>query len=618
MGRDRAQPIAPNVQSTDNTYVVHTTKEARTMSADLDDLTESRRRIAAAYDPRLLEEAGHRLAGLLASHLARVQRSEGPVLPWADPPDAIRDAAAILHGSAPDGAAAQTAARAAGGVAVPSGSAGPTISEDFARLVQIMLDRGLNLHDPRYIGHQVPAPVPLAGLFDAVGSVTNQCMAIYEMGPWATAVERALVAEIGQAVGWAPDGFAGAVTHGGSLANLTALLTARNVALSGSWDQGLAWDGLDRDGLDRLAHEAAPPRPEPEPHPPESTSAALTPAQLATLAHEESPPRHKHAPRSRGSHPGPGAAPPPVLLTHADAHYSVARAAGILGLGSRQIVRVGLDDRGRMDPQQLDAELTRLRAVNRPIVAVVACACATPTGAFDPLPDIAAVCRRHGVWLHVDAAHGGAAVLSDRHRHLLAGLELADSVVWDAHKMLFVPALCAFVLYRDKAHGFDAFRQDAPYLFDPAAPGLAEYDSGVRTVECTKRAAAFGLWGVWSLFGRQLFADMVDVTFALGRTFYEKLSAAEDFVPLHETECNIVVFRHIPTELRDAPAERIGAFQLELRRRLIESGEFYIVPSKHQGVGALRVTIINPLTTPDHLDGLMEALRRHGKELLES
>jgi L-2,4-diaminobutyrate decarboxylase len=513
------------------------------MSTGSDDLTAARQRIAAAYDPRLLEDAGHRLADLLAANLARAQRSEGPVLPWAEPSEAIREASAILHSSAPIAANLADAVDVAG------------VAENFARLVQVMLERGLNLHDPRYIGHQVPAPVPLGGLFDAVGSVTNQCMAIYEMGPWATAVERAMVQELGQAIGWAPDTFAGAITHGGSLANLTALLTARNVALGDSWDHGLA----------------------------------------------------------AGSAPG---AKPPVLLAHADAHYSVARAAGILGLGSRQIVRVGLDERGRMDPRQLDEELTRLRAENRPIVAVVACACATPIGAFDPLNDIADVCRHHQVWLHVDAAHGGAAVLSDRHRHLLAGLERADSVVWDAHKMLFVPALCAFVLYREKSHGFAAFQQDAPYLFDPAAPGLAEYDSGVRTVECTKRAAAFGLWGVWSLFGRQLFADMVDVTFALGRTFYDKLSAADDFVPLHEPQCNIVVFRHVPAELRDAPSERIGEFQLDLRRRLIESGEFYIVPSKHQGVGALRVTIINPLTTAEHLDQLMEALRRQGRELL--
>ena len=516
------------------------------MPSALDTLADAQRRIAAAYDPRLLEDAGHRLARLLADHLARAERSEGPVLPWVEPPEGIRAAAALLHAApTPDSVCAA-------GPADPSLSV-EEVSDHFAHLVKVMLERGLNLHNPRYIGHQVPAPVPIAGLFDAVGSVTNQVMAIYEMGPWATAVEQAMIQELGAVIGWAPDTFAGTITHGGSLANLTALLTARNVALGDVWEHGLASDGAR-----------------------------------------------------------------PVLLAHADAHYSVARAAGILGLGSRQIVPVGLDARGRMDSQRLDEELVRLRAQNQPIVGVVACACATPTGAFDPLEDVADVCHRHEVWLHVDAAHGGAAVLSDRHRHLVAGLKRADSVVWDAHKMLFVPGLCAFVFYREKSRRFEAFRQDAPYLFDPAAPGLAEYDSGMKTVECTKRAAAFGLWGVWSLFGRQLFADMVDVTFGLGHTFHEKLLAAEDFVPLHDPQCNIVAFRHIPAELRDAPSERVGDFQLELRRRIIESGEFYIVPFKRDGMGALRVTIINPLTTPAHLDQLMDALRRQGRELLKS
>ncbi len=497
------------------------------MSNETTELSAARERIAAAYDPALFKAAGDRLVGLLADNLERVQQSRGSVLPWVDPPEAIAQAPALL-----------------------SSDPAPLV-DHFSRLVETMLGRGLNLHDPRYIGHQVPAPVPLAGLFDSVGAVTNQVMAIYEMGPWATAVEQAMVRELGEAIGWAPDSFAGAVTHGGSLANLTALLTARNLALDHAWDGGLA-----------------------------SVDAQ------------------------------------PVLLAHADSHYSVARAAGILGLGSRHIVRVALDARGRMDPVCLEAELARMRTEKRPVVAVVACACATPIGAFDPLENIAAICRRYGVWLHVDAAHGGAAALSERHRHLVAGLELADSVVWDAHKMLFVPGLCAFVLYRDKDRRFDAFQQDAPYLFDPAAPGLAEYDSGVRTVECTKRAAAFGLWGIWALFGRRLFADMVDVTFALGRTFYDKLSAADDFEPLHDPQCNIVVFRHVPPGLRGATPGEIGDFQLELRRRLIESGEFYIVPSKPDGIGALRVTIINPLTTPAHLDRLMDALRRHGRDLL--
>jgi L-2,4-diaminobutyrate decarboxylase len=521
-----------------------------------DELAAARHRIAAAYDPLLLREAGHRLADLLAAHLERAERSEGLVLPWVEPSEGVREAAGFLHVySAPSGGAVFGSAPSPRGapeeVAHPGGEQSTDRADRFAHLVRVMLERGLNLHDPRYIGHQVPAPVPLGGLFDAVGSVTNQVMAIYEMGPWATAVEQAMVQELGRAIGWEPNTFAGTVTHGGSLANLTALLTARNAALGDAWEHGLT--------------------------------------------------------------PGQGE---PALLAHAEAHYSVARAAGILGLGSRQVVRVGLDERGRMDPRKLDEELVRVRTRGRPVVAVVACACATPTGAFDPLDDIADICRDHGVWLHVDAAHGGAAVLSDRYRHLVAGLERADSVVWDAHKMLFVPGLCAFVLYRDKANRFEAFRQDAPYLFDPAAPGLAEYDSGMKTVECTKRAAAFGLWGVWSLFGRQLFSDMVDVTFTLGRTFYEKLLAADDFVPLNDPECNIVVFRHVPAELRHASVERVGDFQLALRRRIIESGDYYIVPFKRDGVGALRVTIINPLTGPADLDGLMGALRRHGRELL--
>ena len=141
---------------------------------------------------------------------------------------------------------------------------------------------------------------------------------------------------------------------------------------------------------------------------------------------------------------------------------TTASRGGRQGLGSRQIVRVGLDELERMDPQRLDEELVRLRARHQPIVAVVGCACATPIGAFDRLDDVADVCRRHEVWLHVDAAHGGAALLSQRHRHLVAGLERADSVVWDAHKMLFVPGLCARSCSIGQAPNFEAFQQDAP------------------------------------------------------------------------------------------------------------------------------------------------------------
>ena len=495
-------------------------------------LTEARARVHSVYDPQLFASAGEQLIRRLEQHLCRIQSSRDHVLNWQPPTDNLAAASRPLVAPPPDQSLDERVSA-------------------FAQRIEQMLAHGHNLHDPRYIGHQVPAPVPLAGLFDALGAITNQVMAVYEMGPWATAVERAVVEQLGQRIGWEPDSFAGLATHGGSLANLTALLTARNVVHADSWERGI------------------------------------------------------------------GNSPTPNLVVHADAHYCITRAAGVLGLGTQNVLRAALDKSRKIDVQRLDDQLKNLRQRNVPLLGVVACACSTPIGAFDPLDDIADVCRRYELWLHVDAAHGGAVCFSDRHRHLVHGLNRADSVVWDAHKMLFVPALCAFVFYRDRRHRFETFQQDAPYLFDPSAPGMADFDSGLVTVECTKRAAVYGLWGTWTLFGAQLFADLVDVTFATARQLYELLDQAVDFEPLHAPECNIVVFRHLPTTIRDQSPQAVGAFQHSLRRRLIESGEFYIVQNTIDGVGALRVAVCNPLTNEDHLQNLLTALRRHGQEILD-
>lgn len=488
--------------------------------------------ITAAYDPATTGRVANLVAELIGRHLANVQSGAGPVLNWANPDENIRLAQQELLKAC-----------------IPPDS--EKLIERCRDLLEKTLKRGQNLHHPRYVGHQVPASLPLAGLFDAVTTVTNQVMAIYEMGPWATAIERAVIEQLGEAMGFPAGSFTGLVTSGGSLANLTALLTARNVALQNVWNAGLA-----------------------------------------------------------------SSLPAPVLVTHAEAHYCVTRSAGILGIGTDQVVRVPLDARRRMDPRQLDTLLADLRSRGVPIIAVSAAACATPIGAFDPLVQIAEVCRQHKVWLHVDAAHGGAACLSAKHRHLVEGLHLADSVVCDAHKMLFMPALCAVVLYRNPEHRYAAFQQTAPYLFDPSAPGMAEYDNGISNVECTKRAAAMGLWATWSLFGPQLFEALVDTTFALGQEFYELLESQDDFAAYCQPECNIVVFRYLPAELREASDEQVDRFQLQLRREVIQSGEFYLVQTRLDGRSYLRATLINPLTKSANLRELLDCLRRYGRRLL--
>ncbi len=508
------------------------------MSAvETNELTSARERIAAVYDPIALEAAGRRIVGVMVEHLRHVEGRDTKVLNWALPAKLIGEAKQFLREGDPKLLGARSAVQDA-------------IAARIGELTRESLARGQNLHSPHYVGHQVPAPVPLAGLFDMVGSVTNQVMAIYEMGPWATAIEHAVVEAVGTQLGFTSGQFSGLVTSGGSIANLTGLLTARNVVLGDAWSVGLT-----------------------------------------------------------------GRTPAPVLVSHADAHYSVTRSAGILGIGTNQIVTAALDEQRRMDPNQLDTILTDLRTRGVPIVAVVSTACATPIGAFDQIDQIADVCQRHDVWLHVDAAHGGSACFSQRHRHLLKGIERADSVVCDAHKMMFVPALCALVFYKQKEHRTAAFHQEAPYLFDPTMPELAQIDSGVANLECTKRGAAFGLWGIWSTFGPQLFADMVDVVFDTARQFYELLHATDDFETLHEPQCNIVAFRHMPAVIRDKPPQEIDAFQLRLRRAVIESGEYYLVQSRIDGRSVLRTTMMNPLTGTDDLYGLIACLRKFGKQL---
>jgi len=503
-----------------------------TVSAESQQLEQSRLRIRKIYDSKPLGEAIQRLATHLESHFSKAIAGEGHVLNWHEPEENIALADSFFQDNSLD----------------PD-----HFLDRFDELISTTLSRGQTLHHPHYMGHQVPATVPMAGIFDAVTALVNNVVGIYEMGPWSTSIELALVERLGKMIGWSDGEFSGFLTHGGSLANVTALLAARNVAFNSVWGEG-----------------------------------------IRSVEQE------------------------PVIVAHAESHYSTTRAAGMLGIGTNNIVKAQLDEHRKIDPVKLNATLERLKTENRPVIAVVACACATPIGAFDPLDEIADVCEKHNVWLHVDAAHGAAVLFSERHKHLVKGIERCDSLIWDAHKMLFVPALSAFVFFKHKKHAFASFKQDTPYLFDVLDGDQADFDMGLKSMGCTKRATAYGLWGIWSLYGSKLFEDLIDITFDLAQSFYQKLLAADDFEPLHRPECNIVVFRFQPEGLKSTDPETLGSFLLKLREELIRSGEFYITPTSEDGLPAFRVTLINPLTTPDDLDELMNALRRRSKEMLVS
>jgi L-2,4-diaminobutyrate decarboxylase len=301
---------------------------------------------------------------------------------------------------------------------------------------------------------------------------------------------------------------------------------------------------------------------------------------------------------------GVGWGPRLVIIACENAHYSVARAAGILGLGQEGAIRVPMDARYAMDFRALEDAHRRAVAEGSQLVAVVASAASTATGSFDPLRQIGEFCHEKGVWLHVDAAHGASVLLSEKYKYLADGLELADSIVWDAHKLLYMPSLATAVLFRRREQSCAAFRQHASYLFD--RHNEPDLDLARRTVECTKRMLAWKLWIAWQIYGTGGLGELVTRALDLGRTFAAILRSQRDFELLTEPMTNIVCFRYRPAGVKP---EALSELQIRARRKVLESGEFFLVQTRVGDAVYLRTTIMNPNTSEQDFVRLLELIR---------
>ena len=293
------------------------------------------------------------------------------------------------------------------------------------------------------------------------------------------------------------------------------------------------------------------------------------------------------------------------ILASEHAHYSVARAAGIMGLGSAAVIKVAADDNGGMQMDALVAAHQACMADNAIVIAVAATAGCTPTGSIDPLREIGQYCRDHQLWLHVDGAHGASLLLSARHRAQLDGIALADSLTWDGHKLLYMPAAVSAVLFRHAADSYAAFAQDASYLFQGETPEAEAYNTSYRTLECTKRMMGLKLWAAFSLYGVAGLGTLVDEVCARARRFAELLNAHPQFELLMAPQINIVCFRHLQPGLASAALSR---HQTALRQRIVHSGAFHLTQVEYRGEIWLRVTLMNPFTEPAHLQALLDLI----------
>jgi L-2,4-diaminobutyrate decarboxylase len=386
------------------------------------------------------------------------------------------------------------------------------------------------LHHPAYLAHQVAVPHYAGALGALIDGFTNNPMAIYEMGPAAAAIEYFIINWMLEKVGWVPspvgaqkdeqkDFGAGVLTHGGSLANLTAMLAARNRIAPEAWEKG-------------------------------------NPRDL-------------------------------VLLAPAGCHYSISRCAGILGIGLAAMYHLDVDERGAVIPDRLPAMYARIRNEGKWPMALVANACSTAVGIYDPLQEIGAFCREKGIWFHVDGAHGASALLSEKYRHLLQGVELADSLTWDAHKLMRVPGLCAALLVRDHRSIDGVFEQEASYLFhEKEQPG---FDFIHRTVECTKAGLGLKLFLVLAALGERGLAQYIERQITLTREAFDYVNRLPGFQCAVEPECNILCFR----------VEGSDRLQLDIRDTLIAEGSFYLSTTVFNGRRYLRLSVMNPDTGMD-------------------
>ena len=301
---------------------------------------------------------------------------------------------------------------------------------------------------------------------------------------------------------------------------------------------------------------------------------------------------------------------PPVVVYGEHAHYAVTRAVGTLGIGVNNAVKIPSRDH-RMDVPALQATLDRLASEGRGVMAVVATAGSTATGSFDDLETIGTLCEARGLWLHVDGAHGASALLSPTHRARLAGLARARSIAWDPHKMMLLPLSAGAVLVRDEQSLERAFAQQAPYLFhgrEDGRGGAAErrWDQGTRSAQCSRRTDVLKLWVALQRYGSEgigaLYDRLCDVAYAM----HDELARHPQFEVLHEPECNILCFRWVGDGRADAAT--LDAVNRELRERYNASGHGWITATELDGRRVLRVTIMNPRTTPAHCREVVEAL----------
>jgi glutamate/tyrosine decarboxylase-like PLP-dependent enzyme len=300
-----------------------------------------------------------------------------------------------------------------------------------------------------------------------------------------------------------------------------------------------------------------------------------------------------------------------VAFVSSESHYSVLMSANVIGIGHQNVIKVACDDKGRMKSSSLQEEIHRSRSNGLIPFCIVATSGTTVRGAFDPLRDIAKIAHDESLWLHVDAAWGGSSLFSSSKRHLMDGVELADSVCWDAHKMMGMPLICsAFIVKNERILSSVCSHGDvAHYLFHEETKNI---DLGRYSLQCGRRNDALKLWLAWREIGDSGWASMVERYCSLADYLEMRVLEETNLEMVSSREWTNVCFRY-----NDNSGEHdLNQLNKEIRNRMLREGEILVSRSNIDEKVVIRSVISNPSVSAKILDRLIEKVNLHASEII--
>jgi len=255
-----------------------------------------------------------------------------------------------------------------------------------------------------------------------------------------------------------------------------------------------------------------------------------------------------------------------TVYTSIESHYSIPKNAAFAGIGRENVRYVPTDDRGRMSSQELEAMIEKDKAAGYHPVLVNLTAGTTVMGAFDPIEEVSPICKKHNIWLHIDGAYCGAVLWSDKYRHLVQGIEEADSFSVNAHKMMGTPLTCSIIVAKDKEALYRSFSNDASYLYQTDHD---EFNLGKTSLQCGRRNDALKFWTLWKQVGSKGLEALVDKQFALADTARDYIRKHPDYTLYSYDDSISVCFNY-----KGIPAREICTLLYEESQLLVGYGSF--------------------------------------------